>query len=61
MTVKENMKCKKILILNIQEIQDTMWRPNLRIIAIEESEDCQIKGSLNIYNKIIEEHFPILT
>ena len=31
-TVKENEKCKKLLTPNIQEIQDTMRRPNLRII-----------------------------
>ena len=31
-TIKENGKCKKILTQNIQEIQDTMRRPNLRII-----------------------------
>jgi chromosome segregation ATPase len=28
-TIKENAKCKKILTQNIQEIQDTMRRPNL--------------------------------
>jgi hypothetical protein len=27
--IKENKKCKKILTQNIQEIQDTMRRPNL--------------------------------
>jgi chromosome segregation ATPase len=37
-TVKENAKCKKPL---NQNIQDTMRRPNLRIIDIEESEDSQ--------------------
>jgi hypothetical protein len=31
-TVKENTKCQKILIQNIQEIQDTMRRINLRLI-----------------------------
>jgi hypothetical protein len=34
-----------------------MKRPNLRIIAIEESEDSQLKGPVNILNKIIEENF----
>ena len=34
-TVKENAKCKKLLTQNIQEIQDTMRRPNLRIIGIK--------------------------
>ena len=37
-----------------------MRRPNLRIIGIEESEDFQIKGPINGFNKIIEENFPIL-
>jgi hypothetical protein len=59
-TIKENVKCKKVLTQNIQEIQDTMRRPNLRIIGIEESEDSQIKGPVNIFNRIIEEIFPIL-
>ena len=45
---------------NIQEIKDTMRRPNLRIIGIEESEDSQLKGPENIFNKIIEENFPNL-
>ena len=31
-TVKENTKCKRILTQNIQKIQDTIRRPNLRII-----------------------------
>jgi hypothetical protein len=34
----------KLLTQNIQEIQDTMRRPNLRIIVIEESKDSQIKS-----------------
>jgi hypothetical protein len=45
---------------NIQEIQDTRRRPNLRIIGMEESEDFQLKGPVNIFNKIIEENFPNL-
>jgi hypothetical protein len=39
---------------NIQEIQDTMRRSNLRIIGIEKSTDSQIKGPVNFFNKIIE-------
>jgi cell division protein FtsL len=35
-TIKENAKCKKILTQSIQETQDTMRRPNLRIIGIGE-------------------------
>jgi hypothetical protein len=37
-----------------------MRRPNLRIIGIEDSEDSQLKGPENIFNKIIEENFPNL-
>jgi len=36
-----------------------MRRSNLRIIGIEESEDSQLKGPVNIFNKIIE-NFPNL-
>jgi hypothetical protein len=39
-------KCKKILTQNIQEIQDTMRRPNLKIISIEEIGDFQLKGPI---------------
>ena len=59
-TVKDNVKRKKLLVQNIQEIQDSMRRSNLRIIGIEESEDSQLKGPVNIFNKIIEENFPNL-
>jgi hypothetical protein len=38
-TVKENAKCKNILTQNIEKIQDTMRRPNLRLIGIEEIKD----------------------
>jgi hypothetical protein len=47
---------KKILTQNIQEIQDTMRRPNLKIIGIDENGDFQLKGPVNIFNKIIEEN-----
>jgi chromosome segregation ATPase len=40
--IKENTKSKRILNQNIQEIQDTMRRPNLRIIGIDEKEDFSI-------------------
>ena len=49
-----------LLTQNIQEIQDTMRRSNLRIIGIDEKEDFQLKGPVNIFNKIIEENFPNL-
>jgi hypothetical protein len=59
-TIKENAKSKKILTPNIQEIQDTMRRPNLWIIRVDENEDFQLKRPVNIFNKIIEENFPHL-
>ena len=34
-----------------------MRRPNLRIICIDENKDFQLKGPVNIFNKIIEENF----
>jgi wobble nucleotide-excising tRNase len=37
--IKENTKCKRVLTQNIQEIQDTMRRSNLRIIGIDENEE----------------------
>jgi hypothetical protein len=59
-TVNENSNHKKLLTQNTQEIQDTMKRPNLRIIRIEENEDSQLTGPENVLNKIIEENFPNL-
>ena len=56
-TVKENAKCKMLLTQNIQKIQDTMRRPNLNIIGIEESEYSQLKRPVNMFNKIIKENF----
>jgi hypothetical protein len=37
-----------------------MRRPSLRIVGIEENEDSQLKGPVNIFNKIIEENVPNL-
>jgi hypothetical protein len=37
-----------------------MRRPNLRIIGIDENENFQLKGPVNIFNTIIEEDFPNL-
>jgi zona occludens toxin (predicted ATPase) len=37
-----------------------MKRPNLSIISIGEKENFQLKGPVNIFNKIIEENFPNL-
>ena len=35
-----------------------MRRRNLRIIGIEEKEDFQLKGPVNIFNNIMKENFP---
>jgi hypothetical protein len=37
-----------------------MKRPNLRVIGIVEKKDFQLKGPVNIFNKMIEENFPNL-
>jgi hypothetical protein len=58
--IKENTKCKKTLTENIQEIQDTRRKPNLRKIGIDEKKDFQLIATVNIFNKIIEENFPNL-
>jgi chromosome segregation ATPase len=44
---------------NMQELTDSIKRPNLRIMSIEE-EEVQAKGIHNIFNKIIAENFPNL-
>jgi hypothetical protein len=50
---KKQQSAKKLLTQNIQEIQDTMKKPNLGIICIKDS---QLKGAVNIFNKIIKEN-----
>jgi hypothetical protein len=44
----------------MQEFNDSIKRPNLRIMGIEEGEELQTKGIHNIFNKIITENFPNL-
>ena len=36
------------------------YEKNKQIIGVDENEDYQLKGSANIFNKIIEENFPNL-
>jgi hypothetical protein len=55
-SIKENSKSKIVHKTNIQEICDTMKRPNLRMIGIE-GDDPQLKGPENIFNNIIGEKF----
>jgi archaeosine-15-forming tRNA-guanine transglycosylase len=54
--VKQLQTCKR----NIQELTNSVKRPNLRIMSIEEGEEVQAKGIHNIFNKIITENFPNL-
>jgi hypothetical protein len=44
----------------MQELIDSIKRPNLRIMGIEEGEEVQEEGMSNILNKIITENFPNL-
>jgi hypothetical protein len=43
----------------MQELNNSIKRPNLRIMGIE-GEEVQAKGIHNIFNKIITENFPNL-
>ena len=49
---------KKILTQGIQGVQDTMRRPKMWIIGVDEKDDFQPKRPPNIFNKIIKETFP---
>jgi hypothetical protein len=44
----------------MQELTDSIKRPNLRIMDIEEGEEMQATGMCNIVNKVITENFPNL-
>jgi heat shock protein HslJ len=46
--VKQLKTCEK----NMQEFTDSVKRPNLRIMHIEEGEEVQAKGMCNMFNKI---------
>jgi chromosome segregation ATPase len=54
--VKQLKTCES----NIQELTNSIKRPNLRIMGIEEGKEVQAKGIPNIFNKIITEIFPNL-
>jgi hypothetical protein len=56
MLVKQLKSCEG----NMQEITDSIKRPNLRIMGIKEREEVQIKGIHNRFNKIIMDNFPNL-
>jgi esterase/lipase len=57
---EEQVRQLKTCERNIQELTDSIKRPNLRIMGIEEGEEVQAKGMCNIFNKIITENFPNL-
>jgi hypothetical protein len=44
----------------MHDIWDTMKRPNLQIMGVEEGEEIQSKGIDNLFNRIITEKFPNL-
>jgi GTP1/Obg family GTP-binding protein len=52
---KQLKSCEK----NMQELRNSVKRPNLRNMGIEEGEEVQAKGICNIFNKITE-NFPNL-
>jgi chromosome segregation ATPase len=52
--IKQLKTCEK----KMQELTNSIKRPNLRIMGIEEGEEVQTKGMYNTFNKIITENFP---
>jgi hypothetical protein len=44
----------------MQELSNSIKRPNLRIMGIEEGEQIQINAKHNVFNKLITENFPNL-
>jgi hypothetical protein len=54
--VKQLKTCKR----NMQELTDSIKRPNLRILSIEEGEEVQAKVISNVFNKIVTGNFPNL-
>jgi|UPI00001F01F0 hypothetical protein len=58
--VKKKNKKYKNLAQSIQEIWDTITRPNLKIIGIDKGKETQVKGTESILKEIIEQNFPNL-
>jgi chromosome segregation ATPase len=54
--VKQLKSCER----NMQELSNSIKRPNPRIMGIEEGEEVQANGVSNIFNKRITENFPNL-
>jgi chromosome segregation ATPase len=59
-TKEQLIKQLKTFEKKMQELTNSIKRPNLRITGIEEREEVQAKGMRNIFNKIITENFPNL-
>jgi heat shock protein HslJ len=51
--VKQLKTCEN----KMQELTESIKRPNLRIMGIEEGKGVQAKGMCNTFNKIITENF----
>jgi predicted nucleic acid-binding Zn-ribbon protein len=56
-TVKDHERMLRKYKWNMQDIWDTMKRPNLGIMSVEEAEEIQAKGIDNLVNRIIAENF----
>jgi hypothetical protein len=54
--VKQHKICER----NMQELINSIKRPNLRIMGIKKGEEVQAKRIHNIFNKTITENFPNL-
>jgi chromosome segregation ATPase len=54
--VKKLKTCER----NMQQLSNSIKRPNLRIMGIEEGEEVQAKGIHNIFKKIITKNYPNL-
>jgi hypothetical protein len=54
--VKQLKTCEK----KMQELTDSIERPNQKIMDIEEGDVVQAKGMHSIFNKIVTENFPKL-
>jgi hypothetical protein len=62
-----NAKTEELLVRQLKscerkmlELTNSIKRPNLRLMDIEEGEEMQVKGISNMFNKIITEKFPNL-
>jgi hypothetical protein len=54
--VKQPKTCER----NMQELTDSIKRPNLRLMGIDEGEELQAKGMSNIFNKLTTQKLPNL-